>query len=385
MVAKTSMIKRMGRRSSSSSGEDADKGTSSSYLFLSQTTAKTNANVKDEGPTSTSSKSKSKKAKDQQQKQTRSRKKKLAVGSAVAPKLTKNLAKNFNTTSLAGMFVGSKPSLLRIGGGPAAMRSRSTATTAVSSSSGDVDASFLTQSSGVDTSISLDYTEDDDARSFGTSGTGDVTTATGATAQVGNLTNTNVHGPSVLSAILDVSVDVSRDHDDDADDSCDDDFEDDPIIIGGSAVTIDYVCHPDMSGMPSRLPSPIPSFSSPKHDRQSKGRGTLVKSSIFPPRSGAGAGASAAAAEATRGRSAASSGPPSSPTIATDPSGRPIASSSFTPKVLGDVTNATRNRKRDVHRQQQHQQPKVGILERFLDRFSCGGGCDAYSYSIYDI
>ena len=190
----------------------------------------------------------------------------------------------------------------------------SSASSSLPSSSGDVDTSLSTQESSdsavsgaaaADIILVFDHSDEVgvDDQSFATSGTtGDVTTATGATAQVGNLTNDP--GMNVLSAILDVSsVDMSWDHRNGSDgNSCDDD--DDLIIIAGSAVTIDYVYQ---TSAPTRLPSPT--------------------GSMFVPR----------------------------------------------------TANANRERNLD-----QRQQPtEGGILDRFFDRFSCGGRCGAYS--IYDM
>ena len=118
---------------------------------------------------------------------------------------------------------------------------------------------------------------------------------------------------------------------DDCDDnSCDDDFdddfdEDDPIIVAGSAVTIDYVYQTGTGSAPTRLPSPT--------------------GSIFPRTTPKAAGGSTASWQPS---------PPNGISPA-----RPIT------QVLDGKESEPK---------------RVGILDRL---FSCGGGCDAYS--IYDV
>ena len=317
-MAKTRMLGRMGRTSSSFPSAAADDTDASAYLFqyvrsVSETAkAKAEAvaisntsNADDPSPLSSPKPSKlmDEKHKLLQQKRpksTKTRRQKLntVVGRGVLPKLKKNLA---------GIITSTRSS------NPSSMPT-SSASSSLPSSSGDVDTSLSTQESSdsavsgaaaADIILVFDHSDEVgvDDQSFATSGTtGDVTTATGATAQVGNLTNDP--GMNVLSAILDVSsVDMSWDDRHGSDDnSCDDD--DDLIIIAGSAVTIDYV---NQTSAPTRLPSPT--------------------GSMFVPR----------------------------------------------------TANANRERNLD-----QRQQPtEGGILDRFFDRFSCGGRCGAYS--IYDM
>ena len=311
-MAKTRMLGRMGRTSSSFPSAAADDTDASAYLFLRSVseTAKAEAvaisntsNADDPPPSSLSKPSKlmDEKHKLLQQKRpknTKTRRQKLntVVGRGVLPKLKKNLAGIITSTRTSS----SNPSSMPI----------SSASSSLPSSSGDVDTSLSTQESSdsavsgaaaADIILVFDHSDEVgvDDQSFATSGTtGDVTTATGATAQVGNLTNDP--GMNVLSAILDVSsVDMSWDDRHGSDDnSCDDD--DDLIIIAGSAVTIDYV---NQTSAPTRLPSPT--------------------------------------------------------------------GSTFVPRT------ANANRERNLN---QRQQPtEGGILDRFFDRFSCGGGCGAYS------
>ena len=315
-MAKTRILGRMGRNYTSSPSAAADDTDASAYLFLRSVseTAKAEAvaisntsNADDPPPSSLSKPSKlmDEKHKLLQQKRpknTKTRRQKLntVVGRGVLPKLKKNLAGIITSTRTSS----SNPSSMPI----------SSASSSLPSSSGDVDTSLSTQESSdsavsgaaaADIILVFDHSDEVgvDDQSFATSGTtGDVTTATGATAQVGNLTNDP--GMNVLSAILDVSsVDMSWDDRHGSDDnSCDDD--DDLIIIAGSAVTIDYV---NQTSAPTRLPSPT--------------------GSMFVPR----------------------------------------------------TANANRERNLD-----QRQQPtEGGILDRFFDRFSCGGRCGAYS--IYDM
>lgn len=326
-MTKMRMLGRMGRTSSSFPSAAADDTDASAYLFQHvrsvSETAKAEAvaisntsNADDPSPLSSSKPSKlmDEKHKLLQQKRpknTKTRRQKLntVVRRSVLPKLKKNLA---------GIITSTRSS------NPSSMPTPS-ASLALSSSSGDVDTSLSTQESSdsavsgaaaADIILLFDHSDEVevDDQSFATSGTtGDVTTATGATAQVGNLTNDP--GMNVLSAILDVSaVNMSWDDRhgsddnscDDDDDDLDDDFDDDDdlIIIAGSAVTIDYVYQ---TSSPTRLPSPT--------------------GSMFVPRT------------------------------------------------------ANANRERNLN---QRQQPtEGGILDRFFDRFSCGGGCGAYS--IYDM
>ena len=311
-MAKTRILGRMGRNYTSSPSAAADDTDASAYLFLRSVseTAKAEAvaisntsNADDPPPSSLSKPSKlmDEKHKLLQQKRpknTKTRRQKLntVVGRGVLPKLKKNLAGIITSTRTSS----SNPSSMPI----------SSASSSLPSSSGDVDTSLSTQESSdsavsgaaaADIILVFDHSDEVgvDDQSFATSGTtGDVTTATGATAQVGNLTNDP--GMNVLSAILDVSsVNMSWDDRHGSDDnSCDDD--DDLIIIAGSAVTIDYV---NQTSAPTRLPSPT--------------------GSMFVPRT------------------------------------------------------ANANRERNLN---QRQQPtEGGILDRFFDRFSCGGGCGAYS------
>ena len=309
-MAKTRILGRMGRNYTSSPSAAADDTDASAYLFLRSVseTAKAEAvaisntsNADDPPPSSLSKPSKlmDEKHKLLQQKRpknTKTRRQKLntVVGRGVLPKLKKNLA---------GIITSTRSS------NPSSMPT-SSASSSLPSSSGDVDTSLSTQESSdsavsgaaaADIILVFDHSDEVgvDDQSFATSGTtGDVTTATGATAQVGNLTNDP--GMNVLSAILDVSsVNMSWDDRHGSDDnSCDDD--DDLIIIAGSAVTIDYVYQ---TSSPTRLPSPT--------------------------------------------------------------------GSTFVPRT------ANANRERNLN---QRQQPtEGGILDRFFDRFSCGGGCGAYS------
>ena len=248
----------------------------------------------------------------------------------------------------------------------------------------DTDITFVTHessesASGID--VSLDalppVITEDDARSLGTSGT----TATGATAQAGNLTtnaNNGINssiGPCVLSTILDVSVDLSKDGNSDDDDSCDDDFDDeDPVIIAGSrSVTIDYVFQElKISPNATRRRKHYRGVSgSNSRDCQDKGRGALAKSSIFVNHTTAAGSPHTALADAH-----VSPGAPPPISLA-----RPVISSSFTPKVV-EVPIVATNDGNEWERGQQ--QERAGVLERFLDRFSCGSGCDS-AYSVYEM
>lgn len=316
-MAKTRMLGRMGRSRTSSSfpSAAADDTDASAYLFqhvrsVSETAkaeavAISNTSNADDPPPSSLSKpsklmdEKHKLLQQKRPKNTKTRRQKLntVVGRGVLPKLKKNLAGIITSTRTSSSNPSSMPT--------------SSASSSLPPSSGDVDTSLSTQESS-DSAVSgaaaaniillFDHSDEVgvDDQSFATSGTtGDVTTATGATAQVGNLTNDP--GMNVLSAILDVSsVNMSWDDRHGSDDnSCDDD-DDDLIIIAGSAVTIDYVYQ---TSSPTRLPSPT--------------------GSMFVPRT------------------------------------------------------ANANRERNLN---QRQQPtEGGILDRFFDRFSCGGGCGAYS------
>ena len=346
-MAKARVLRRMDSRRSSSSFSAAantdNDASASAYLFqhvrsVSETAKAeavtiSNTNHADGPPSSSLSKSNNLKDENQklQQKRpknTKTRRQKLnnVVGRSVLPKLKKNLAGIITSTSR------SNPSSL-----PA-----SSASSSSSSPSGDVDTSFTTQESSdsaassapapaadtADIILLFDHSDEVevDDQSFATSGTtGDVTTATGATALVGNLTGGNDNGRAVLSAILDISANMSGD--DNSHDDFDEDFdEDDPIIIAGSAVTIDYVYQNGTGSAPTaRLPSPT--------------------GSIFPRTTPKAAGGSTASWQ------------PSSPN-GIHPA-RPI-----TQVLYG----------------KESEPKKVGILDRL---FSCGGGCDAYS--IYDM
>ena len=244
----------------------------------------------------------------------------------------------------------------------------------------DADITFVTHessesASGIDVSLETvpPVITEDDVRSLGTS----ATTATGATAQVGNLTtnaNNGVNssiGQGVLSTILDMSEDGN------AEDSCDDDFDEDPVIIAESrSVTIDYVFQepqisPNSTGRRKQYQGGT--------GNQANGRGALAKSSIFVDHSTTTTGAgSSHAAGAVHANTSSEAPPPIS-------MARPVISSSFTPKVV-EVPIATTNGGNEWEREQteKQQQERTSVLERFLDRFSCGAGCDS-AYSIYEM
>lgn len=264
--------------------------------------------------------------------------------------------------------------------------SLATVTTATASTSEDAeyvedaDVTYTSHNSGGSASCGIDgYLEgprldgddaDADARSLGSLATfgttGDVTAATDATPQVGNLSGVdggggsgkgNGFGPSILSTILDVSaVDISlADCDDDGDGaaaaSCDDDFDldDDPILIAGSAVTIDYIFQPG-------------------------------ETALTHPPNATGGRDRAATCTSTGARHGTKKGRGSD--------AGPIISSSFAPKVVGDPTGTTpgSGSGRGERQQRQQRENSMCVLESFLDRFSCGGGgCDLYSNSACSI
>ena len=343
MVAKTNtMLGRMSRRMSSASPEDYDDDTSS-YLFLSQRAA---AHVEPSKSKSNENKKPNAKSKQRQQRTSSGKnmmQKKLVV-------LTKGISKI--------------PGRLRH------RRTSSSATATTGADNTDADVTFVSHeisesASGIDVSLEESIppaiTTEDDVRSLGTSNT----TATDATAQVGNLTpNAN---NCVLSSILpvDASVDISQvaDGSDDDDADLDDDFdEDDPIIIAGSPVAIDYVYQE-------------PQISSPNATG-----GRKHPNSIFVDHTTtttAGAGSSHAAG--THAHASTEAPPPIS-------LARPITSSSFMPTVV-EVPVATTNTSDGIEWEydaNEWTQEKMTVLERFLDRFSCGTGCDS-TFSIYEM
>ena len=368
MVAKTNtMLGRMSRRMSSASPEDYDDDTSS-YLFLSQRAA---AHVEPSKSKSNENKKPNAKSKQRQQRTSSGKnmmQKKLVV-------LTKGISKI--------------PGRLRH------RRTSSSATATTGADNTDADVTFVSHeisesASGIDVSLEESIppaiTTEDDVRSLGTSNT----TATDATAQVGNLTpNAN---NCVLSSILpvDASVDISQvaDGSDDDDADLDDDFdEDDPIIIAGSPVAIDYVYQEPQISSPNATggrkhhhggTSGASMSSSPVS--QDNGRGALAKSSIFVDHTTtttAGAGSSHAAG--THAHTSTEAPPPIS-------LARPITSSSFMPTVV-EVPVATTNTSDGIEWEydaNEWTQEKMTVLERFLDRFSCGTGCDS-TFSIYEM
>jgi len=251
---------------------------------------------------------------------------------------------------------------------PGRLRHRRTSSSATATT--DADITFVTHeisesASGIDVSLESippAITAEDDVRSLGTSNT----TATDATAQVGNLTpNANNANNCVLSSILDVSVDISQvgDGNDDGDDDLDDDFDDDdPIIIAGSPVTIDYVYQEPQISSPNAM------------------GGRKHPNSIFVDHTTtttAGAGSSHAAG--THAHASTEAPPPIS-------LARPITSSSFMPKIVEVPVASTRSSDGIEwdYDANEWTQEKMTVLERFLDRFSCGTGCDS-AFSIYEM
>ena len=414
MVTKTNgMLKRMSRRMSSAPAVDYADDTSS-YLFLSQkaahaaaaTTSSSSAAAAHVEP-SKFNQTKNKKPKSKQREQRTGTGKKMQKKLVVLTKGISNSlgdAVSIRKPALAAADKKSRPTSTRSSTsivrrmtskmtklpGRLHHRRSPSATTATA----DADTTFGTHessesASGIAIDASLEFAPaitEDDARSLGTSGT----TATGATAQVGNLTtNANKNGVGsassiglgVLNTILDVSVDISQDGDDgDAEDSCDDDFEEDPIIIAGSrSVNIDYVFEepqisPNATGRRKHYQGATSGGNS--RDGQDKGQGALAKSSIFVNHTcNTSTGASNDQANAS------SPGVPPPLSLAT-----PVISSSFTPNDIDVPAAAAGYTKGDnLEREQSRPQAeRVSVLERFLNRFSCGTGCDS-AYSIYEM
>ena len=403
MVAKTnSTVRRMSRRKSSTSAEDYADDTSS-YLFLSQkaaagASASTEAAVHVERPSKSNRNKKPKSKQMQRQEKTststgKKMQKKLDVltkgissnlGDFVSVSKNTALALPSSTTGdeekkkKAGIRHRMTSKMIKITKLPGRLHHRRT--TSMATATTDADTTFVTHessesASGIDVSLETvpPAITEDDVRSLGTS----ATTATGATAQVGNLTtnaNNGVNssiGQGVLSTILDMSEDGN------AEDSCDDDFDEDPVIIAESrSVTIDYVFQepqisPNSTGRRKQYQGGT--------GNQDNGRGALSKSSIFVDHSTTTTGAgSSHAAGAVHANTSSEAPPPIS-------MARPVISSSFTPKVV-EVPIATTNGGNEWEREQteKQQQERTSVLERFLDRFSCGAGCDS-AYSIYEM
>ena len=395
------MVVRMSRRTPSVSAEDYADDTSS-YLFLSQKAA-AEASAAHVEP-SKSNKNKKPKSKQMQRQQRtiastgKKMQKKLVVltkgissnlGDFVSVSKNTALALPSSTTGdeenkkKAGIRHRMTSKMIKITKLPGRLHHRRT--TSMATATTDADTTFVTHessesASGIDVSLETvpPAITEDDVRSLGTS----ATTATGATAQVGNLTtnaNNGVNssiGQGVLSTIFDVSVDMSEDGN--AEDSCDDDFDEDPVIIAESrSVTIDYVFQepqisPNSTGRRKQYQGGT--------GNQDNGRGALVKSSIFVDHSTTTTGAGSSHAAGTVHANTSSEAPPPISMA------RPVISSSFTPKVV-EVPIATTSDGNEWEREQsqQQQQPeRTSILERFLDRFSCGAGCDS-AYSIYEM
>ena len=397
----------MSRRKSSTSAEDYADDTSS-HLFLAQkaaagASASTEAAVHVERPSKSNRNKKPKSKQMQRQEKTststgKKMQKKLDVltkgissnlGDFVSVSKNTALALPSSTTGdeekkkKAGIRHRMTSKMIKITKLPGRLHHRRTPS--MTTATTDADITFVTHESSESASginVSLETVPpvitEDDVRSLGTS----ATTATGATAQVGNLTtnaNNGVNssiGQGVLSTILDVSVDMSEDGN--AEDSCDDDFDEDPVIIAESrSVTIDYVFQepqisPNSTGRRKQYQGGT--------GNQDNGRGALSKSSIFVDHSTTTTGArSSHAAGAVHANTSSEAPPPIS-------MARPVISSSFTPKVV-EVPIATTSDGNEWEREQsqQQQQPeRTSVLERFLDRFSCGAGCDS-AYSIYEM
>lgn len=420
MVAKTnSMARRMSRRSSSASAVDCTDDTSS-YLFLSQkAAADASAATKAAAHVEPSKSNKNKKPKSKQmQRQQRTststgkkmQKKLVALTKGISNNLGDFVSVSKNTLALPSSSEKMGPtaasgdnnkkasirhrmaSKMMKATLPGRLHHRRSPSLATATTSTDADITFVTQessesasASGIDVSLETvpPAITEDDARSLGTSGT----TATGATAQVGNLTTNTNNGVNsgVLSTILDVSVDISQDGDGtDDEDSCDNGFdEDDPIIIAGSrSVTIDYVflepqISPNATGRRKQYQAGTSGGGMSSPDDQDKGRGALAKSSIFVNHTTT-VGAGSAHTAVAHGHTSTEAPPPIS-------LARPVVSSSFTPKVVEvPIATTSDGNKREREQSQQQQQERTSVLERFLDRFSCGAGCDS-PYSIYEM